>query len=70
MRTAKELGKIARNTGINAPTLDRALASRMQNVTLDERKEIYVEWWAGWYEALDESLSLNSEYFTKHSTAA
>jgi hypothetical protein len=58
MYTPKEFGKMAKQNGINAPTLDENLA-RWLNRTGDEKtKDHYVQWWEGWYEALDESLSL------------
>jgi hypothetical protein len=61
MMTPKELGKWAKTVGINAPTLDAGLACWIKNSTQEERKQYYVEWWEGWYEALDEIISFQQQ---------
>jgi len=57
MNTAKEFGKNAKNNGINAPTLDEIFASWLLKMKVSEKRDYFVQWWEGWYEALDESLS-------------
>jgi len=60
MNTAKEFGKNAKNNGINAPTLDEIFASWLLKMKASEKRDYFVQWWEGWYEALDESLSAQS----------
>jgi len=57
MNTAKDFGKNAKNNGINAPTLDEFFAHWLQKMNVSEKRDYFVQWWEGWYEALDESLS-------------
>jgi len=68
--TPKELGRLAKKSGINAPTLDFDLARWLKNVDINEKKAHYVEWWEGWYEVLSENISFQNENFTRHSSAA
>lgn len=64
MVTPKEFGKLAKKSGINAPTLDENLSRWLAKVKSEKTIEHYVQWWEGWYEALDESLSLSNVSFT------
>jgi hypothetical protein len=66
MSSPKEYGKIARKNGINAPTLDENLSQWLSRSGFDRKTEHYVEWWEGWYEALDESLAFQNVNFTRH----
>lgn len=69
MITPKECGKIAHKNGINAPTLDGNLASLLGSTgknPRDKKADHYVQWWEGWYESLDESLSLPHVKFTNY----
>lgn len=68
--TPKELGKWAKVNGINAPTLDRGLDCWIKGKDAAAIRSYYVQWWAGWYEALDESFSLRPEIFTRELNAA
>lgn len=65
MSKAKEFGKLARNCGINAPTLDENLSRWLVKTNTEKNIDHYVQWWEGWYEALDESLSFANVSFTK-----
>lgn len=64
MNSPKEYGKIARQNGINAPTLDENLCQWLSHAGFDKKTEHYVQWWEGWYEALDESLAYPNVNFT------
>lgn len=66
MNKVKEFGKMARNCGINAPTLDENLSRWFVNTNTEKNIEHYVQWWEGWYEALDESLAFTNVNFTKY----
>lgn len=65
MITPKEMGKIAKHYGINAPTLDENLSRWLARFDVEKKIDHYVQWWEGWYEALDESLALKNVSFTK-----
>jgi hypothetical protein len=69
MMTPRELGKWAKAVGINAPSLDTGLTCWIKNATQEERKQYLVEWWEGWYEALDEFISFQRVCSTKRSAA-
>lgn len=69
MITPKEFGKIAKRNGINAPTLDENLSRWLANINADTTIDHYVQWWEGWYEALDESLAGGSVKFTRISSS-
>lgn len=60
MSPAKEFGKNARKNGINAPTLDDFFSKWLAKINAEGKKDYFVQWWEGWYEALDESLSYQS----------
>lgn len=64
MSSPKEYGKIARQNGINAPTLDENLSLWLLRSGFNAKTEHYVQWWEGWYEALDESLAYQNVNFT------
>lgn len=57
MVTAKEFGKIAKRSGINAPTLDEQFSHWLVKMNAEKTRDYMVQWWEGWYEALDESFS-------------
>ena len=65
MVTPKEMGKIAKRNGINAPTLDENLSRWLTRFATEKKIDHYVHWWEGWYEALDESLAFQNVSFTK-----
>lgn len=65
MVTPKEMGKIAKRNGINAPTLDENLSRWLARFETEKKIDHYVHWWEGWYEALDESLAFQNVSFTK-----
>jgi hypothetical protein len=67
--TPKELGKWAKIVGINAPSLDAEFSCWIKNATNEERKQYLIEWWDGWYEALDESISFQQAAYKKRSAA-
>jgi hypothetical protein len=69
MMTPKELGKWANIVGINAPSLDAGFSCWIKNATSEERKQYLIEWWDGWYEALDESISFQQVAYKKRSAA-
>lgn len=58
MFTPKEFGKTAKASGINAPTLDEKFSLWLSKTEADKKRDYLVQWWEGWYEALDESLSM------------
>lgn len=66
MNTAKEFGKNAKNNGINAPTLDEIFANWLLKMKVSEKRDYFVQWWEGWYEALDESLSAPTKQCARH----
>lgn len=65
MTTAKEFGKNAKQNEINAPTLDEKFLQWLATINSEKKIDNLVQWWEGWYEALDESLLLQSGRFTK-----
>ncbi len=67
--TPKELGKWAKIVGINAPSLDAGFSCWIKNATSEERKQYLIEWWDGWYDALDESISVQQGAYKKRSAA-
>jgi hypothetical protein len=67
MITPKDFGKLAKRNGINAPTLDEDLSHWLARTKAERVKDYYVQWWEGWYEALDESLSRAPVTFTNDS---
>lgn len=67
MNTAKEFGKNAKQNKINAPTLDEKFLNWLVTISPETKIDSLVQWWEGWYEALDESLALQSGKFTKFS---
>ncbi len=69
MMTPKELGKWAKTVGINAPSLDAGFSCWIKNATAEERKKHLIEWWDGWYEALDESISFQQNVYGNRSAA-
>jgi hypothetical protein len=66
MTTAREFGKIAKKNEINAPTLDEKFLHWLVTIGPEKKIDNFVQWWEGWYEALDESLSLQTGKFSKH----
>ena len=72
MNTPRKLGKLAQQAGISAPSLDDNLMRLVKNVSIntEERKRHFVEWWGGWYEGLDASISQPYVDFTKKSSVA
>lgn len=69
MMTPKELGKWAKTVGINAPSLDAGFSCWIKNASSEERKQYLIEWWDGWYEALDESISFQQNHYANRSAA-
>ena len=63
MITAKEFGKTAKRNEINAPTLDVNFLNWLTTLSTEKKIDNFVQWWEGWYEALNESLSLQSGKF-------
>lgn len=63
MITPKQFGKTAKAAGINAPTIDTRFATWLLNSEADRKKDYLIQWWEGWYEALDESLSMPTTVF-------
>jgi hypothetical protein len=61
MNPAKEFGKNAKNNGVNAPKLDEFFVAWLQKMKVSENRDYFVQWWEGWYEALDESLSVQTK---------
>ena len=57
MITPKQFGNTAKKSGINAPTLDEKFLQWLSKIEADKKLEHLVQWWEGWYEAHDESLS-------------
>lgn len=64
MNTAKDYGKSAQKSRINAPTLDENLLRWLTISGFEKHTEHYIEWWEGWYEALNESFAVNDVNFT------
>lgn len=67
--TPKELGKWAKTVGINAPSQDAGFACWIKNASAEEKKQYHVEWWEGWYEALDEIIAFQQANFEQRSAA-
>lgn len=65
----RDLGKWAKLTGINAPSLDSAFYCWIKNATEEQRTRYCREWWEGWFDAVDESLSFRNDRFTKVSAS-
>lgn len=63
MITPKEFGKTAKASGINAPTLDEKFSQWLLKVEAEQKRDCLGQWWEGWYEALDESLSMPTTFF-------
>jgi hypothetical protein len=63
MITAKEFGKNAKVKGINAPTLDENFLHWLTTIDAENKIDIFVQWWEGWYEALDEHLSFRNKKY-------
>ncbi len=66
MITAKEFGKTAKRNEINAPTLDVNFLNWLTTTSTENKIDNFVQWWEGWYEALDEILSLQRGKFIKN----
>jgi hypothetical protein len=65
MITAKDFGKAARINKINAPTLDQHFLNWLKAINAENRIHHFVQWWEGWYEVIDESLSLQESQLNK-----
>lgn len=57
MITPRELGRLAQQSGIGAPSLDQSLNNWLNEHADAEKAEYLADWWAGWYAGLDEKIS-------------
>lgn len=64
MITPKDLGRLAQRQGINAPSLDEQMACWLERFGAEAKTAHMIHWWEGWYEGLEESLSLHNVSFT------
>ena len=65
----RELGKWAKLTGINAPALDSGFHCWLKNAHDEQKKRYHIEWWEGWYDAMNEIISYSNGSFTNKSAA-